>query len=445
VADRYFSLVNAGKTGKLAQRLGLPRPAELRRHSRGAPPATGPVLVIGEGPDAGLLTGRMREWGVDVRCHRRPEEEPAAVILVLTCLRRPEELGEAMLRAGSAMRRLMAGGRVIAVVRAASAADGPAQSAARQGAEVAVRSVARELRGGATANAVVPAGDVPVDAVGVVAAIRFLLSRRSAFMDGQVLHVDSVAGELPQDWELPLSGKTAVVTGAARGIGAETAAVLARDGARVAVVDVPRAGEELAATANRIGGTALQLDITAADAGQRILAHAGARLGQLDIVVHNAGITRDRLLVNMDATHWDQVMAVNIVAPLRVNEQLLGSDVFSSSGRIICLASISGIAGSRGQANYAASKAGVIGMVQATAKELRGGRTINAVAPGFIETDMTARMPLLVREAARRLSSLRQGGLPVDVAEAVAFLASDAAAGINGETVRVCGQSLVGA
>jgi 3-oxoacyl-[acyl-carrier protein] reductase len=310
---------------------------------------------------------------------------------------------------------------------------------------VAVRSVARELRGGATANAVVPAGDVPVDAVGVVAAIRFLLSRRSAFMDGQVLHVDSVAGELPQDWELPLSGKTAVVTGAARGIGAETAAVLARDGARVAVVDVPRAGEELAATANRIGGTALQLDITAADAGQRILAHAGARLGQLDIVVHNAGITRDRLLVNMDATHWDQVMAVNIVAPLRVNEQLLGSDVFSSSGRIICLASISGIAGSRGQANYAASKAGVIGMVQATAKELRGGRTINAVAPGFIETDMTARMPLLVREAARRLSSLRQGGLPVDVAEAVAFLASDAAAGINGETVRVCGQSLVGA
>jgi 3-oxoacyl-[acyl-carrier protein] reductase len=170
------------------------------------------------------------------------------------------------------------------------------------------------------------------------------------------------------------------------------------------------------------------------------------RYGSLDIFVHNAGITRDKLLVNMDEARWNAVMAVNISSQLRINEELLASPVFAEDGRIISLASTSGIAGNRGQSNYAASKAGVIGMVRATASRFDGtGGTINAVAPGFIETDMTAKMPLLMREAARRLSSLQQGGLPVDVAETIAFLASGPAGGINGQVIRVCGQNLVGA
>ncbi|MDQ2625229.1 MAG: SDR family oxidoreductase, partial [Actinomycetota bacterium] len=189
-----------------------------------------------------------------------------------------------------------------------------------------------------------------------------------------------------------------------------------------------------------------QLDITAEDAGERILEHARARYGRLDIVVHNAGVTRDKLLANMRPDQWDLVLGVNIAAQLRINEALLASELFRDSPRIVSLASTSGIAGNRGQTNYAASKGGVIGMVRATGPLLAAhGGTANAVAPGFIETDMTARIPFATREVARRLNSLQQGGQPIDVAEAIAFLASPAAGGINGEVLRVCGQNLVGA
>ena len=237
----------------------------------------------------------------------------------------------------------------------------------------------------------------------------------------------------------------AVVTGAARGIGAAIAATLARDGATVVAVDVPAAGEQLAAVANRVRGTALQLDVTTPDAGTRILEHAMARHGRLDIVVHNAGILRDKLLANMTPDRWGSIIAVNIAAQLRINEQLLTSGDFTNEPRIVALASTSGIAGNRGQTNYAASKGGVIGMVRATAPLLTAfGGTANAVAPGFIETDMTAKIPPVMRQVARRLSSLQQGGQPIDVAETVAFLASPQAGGVVGHVLRVCGQNLVG-
>ena len=170
-----------------------------------------------------------------------------------------------------------------------------------------------------------------------------------------------------------------------------------------------------------------------------------SRYGRLDIVVHNAGITRDKLLANMDNAKWDSVIAVNIASQLRMNEAFLASSDFATNPRIISVASTSGIAGNRGQTNYAASKAGVIGMVRSTAPLLaeRGG-TVNAVAPGFIETDMTAKIPFATREVARRLNSLQQGGRPIDVAEAIAFFAQPAAAGVTANVLRVCGQNLVG-
>jgi len=202
----------------------------------------------------------------------------------------------------------------------------------------------------------------------------------------------------------------------------------------------------LAAVANEVHGTALQLDISREDAGQRIIDHAVERHGHLDIVIHNAGITRDKLLANMDQGRWDAVIAVNIAAQLRINEALLASEHFRNSPRIVSVASTSGIAGNRGQTNYAASKGGVMGMVRATAPLIgTHGGSINAVAPGFIETEMTAKIPFATREIARRLNSLQQGGRPGDVAEAIAFLASDAAGGISGDVLRVCGQNLVGA
>ena len=443
--DTYLHLVNSGTTGTLAKRLGLPRPAVLRRYTPGDPLVDGPVLLLGDGPDADVLAELLDGWDLPVHRHPSPDVRYAAVVLVLTAVDRPDQLAGPVLAAAGPLRTLRSGGRVVTVSRAATADDAPAVAAARQGGDGLLRSIAKELRGGSTGNGVVLTGSVPLTAPSAVGAIRFLLSRRSAFVDGQLLTVDSEAGTLPADWDRPLAGRVAVVTGAARGIGAAVARTLARDGAHVVAVDVPAAGEQLAAVANEVHGTALQLDVTAADAGERILEHARTRYGHLDVMVHNAGITRDKLLVNMSPDRWAAVLAVNLEAQLRINEALLTSGDFTDEPRIVATASTSGIAGNRGQTNYAASKAGVIGMVRATAPLLVPfGGTANAVAPGFVETEMTARIPALTRQVARRLSSLQQGGLPQDVAEAVAFLASPAAGGMVGRTLRVCGQNLVG-
>jgi 3-oxoacyl-[acyl-carrier protein] reductase len=241
--------------------------------------------------------------------------------------------------------------------------------------------------------------------------------------------------------------RVAVVTGAARGIGAAIARVLARDGAHVVAVDVPAAGEQLAQVANEVHGTAVALDVTAADAGPRLARQLVARHGGVDVVVHNAGITRDKLLVNMDADRWSSVMAVNLQAQLDLTAALLATQsALRPDARVVSVSSQSGIAGNRGQTNYAASKAGIIGMVRAWAPEFaERGATINAVAPGFIVTEMTAKMPLGTREVGARLNSLQQGGLPVDVAETIAWLAQPGSSGVNGQVVRVCGQSLLGA
>ncbi|HYS37743.1 MAG TPA: SDR family oxidoreductase, partial [Pseudonocardiaceae bacterium] len=203
---------------------------------------------------------------------------------------------------------------------------------------------------------------------------------------------------------------------------------------------------ELSTVANEVGGEALQLDITAADAPAHLADYFTSRHDGVDIVVHNAGVTRDRKLANMDAGRWDAVLGVNLVGQVRINEALLTKKTLHANGRIIGVSSIAGIAGNTGQTNYGTSKAGVIGMVAAFAPKLaRLGGTVNAVAPGFIETSMTAAVPLFIREAGRRMNAMAQGGLPVDVAETIAWYANPASAGVNGNVVRVCGQSLLGA
>ncbi|TAP43863.1 3-oxoacyl-ACP reductase [Arthrobacter sp. S39] len=446
MTDKYTQFVNRGLGKNVAKKLGLPQPAILRRYQPGQPLITGPILVQGNTAGADALAASLLSWDLDVRRHAVPREKLGAIVLVLDELDGPRDLEGPVLAAASSLRDLAPSARVITVSRPAGSSKNPSQAAARQGVDGFLRSLAQELRAGATGNGILLADGVTATSPSALAAVRFLLSGRSAFVDGQFLTVSSAEGRLPADFAKPLAGKVAVVTGAARGIGAAIARTLHRDGATLVLVDIPAAGDHLAAVANEVHGTALQLDIGREDAGQRIIEHALQRHGHLDIVVHNAGITRDKLLANMDHARWSSVINVNIAAQLRINEALLASEHFRNAPRIVSVASTSGIAGNRGQTNYAASKGGVMGMVRASAPLLaeRGG-TINAVAPGFIETDMTARIPVALREAGRRLNSLRQGGQPTDVAEAIAFLASGAAGGINGGVLRVCGQNMVGA
>jgi len=448
--DVYLDLINRDWAKGVAGRLGLPRPVKLRRYLAAAddrPP--GPVLVVHDASSrqaADAIADTLLGWELDVR--RDAETPPAeggwgAVVAVMAELNTPADLGDPALQVGATLRRLAPHGRILTVSRTWQGVTNPEVAAARRAVDGFTRSLAKELRYGATANGVVLAEGVEIEAPSLTGTLRFLLSARSAYVNGQLLAIDSAAGHLPSDWSRPLAGMVVAITGAGRGIGAATARVMARDGAQIIGIDLPGAGEGLAAVMNEVRGTAVQLDITSDDAPGRIIDLATSRHGQLDVVIHNAGILRDKLLANMRPEQWHELFAVNLQAPLRLTKALVNQ--LGPTPRILSLASTSGIAGNRGQTNYGAAKAGIIGMTEALAAELaqRGG-TANAVAPGFIETDMTASIPPLARQIARRASSLQQGGQPRDVGEALAFLASPQAGGINGQTLRVCGQNLVG-
>ena len=421
MSDRYQSFVGSRPGRVLARRLGLPQPAALRRYERGQPLLAGPALVGGRGRLREQVGGLVDEAAED-----------AASFGALVFDASEGDLREVYEFFHPVVRRLAPSGRLVVLADAE-------RVVVTRALEGFVRSVGKELRGGATAQLVCAS-----DGAELESTLRFLLSARSAYVSGQAIRVGAAVPDAVPDWERPLAGKVAVVTGAARGIGAAIAGVLARDGASVVCVDVPAQGEALAGVANRVGGSSFALDITAEHAPAALSQHVVERHGGVDVMVHNAGITRDRTLARMGEDEWDSVLTVNLLAVQRLNEALLA--VTRRGGRIVCVSSVSGIAGNRGQVNYATSKAGVIGVVEALAPELAARQcTINAVAPGFIETRMTAAMPLVTREAGRRMNSLGQGGLPVDVAETVAWLASPGSAGVNGNVVRVCGQSLIGA
>jgi 3-oxoacyl-[acyl-carrier protein] reductase len=293
MTDKYAQLVNQGLGRNVARKLGLPQPAVLRRYKPGQPLITGPIVVQGASAAADKLAAELLAWDLDVRRHAVPREKLGAIILVLDDVARPEDLEKPVLAAAASLRDLTPGARVLTVSRPASQAGSPAAAAARQGVDGFLRSLAKELRAGATGTGILLAGDVEPTSPSALAAVRFFLSGRSAFVDGQFLTVSSTDGQLPDDFDKPLAGKVAVVTGAARGIGAEIARTLHRDGATLVLVDLPAAGVHLAAVANEVKGTALQLDISREDAGQRIIEHAIQRHRRLDIMIHNAGITRD--------------------------------------------------------------------------------------------------------------------------------------------------------
>ncbi len=247
---------------------------------------------------------------------------------------------------------------------------------------------------------------------------------------------------------MTLNGRVAVVTGASQGIGRACAIELARRGASVALV--ARNQQKLEEVANEVTSAGGRARVTTADIEDEDQIKAAfktivADLGKIDILVNNAGITRDQLILRMKRTDWDAVLNTNLTSAYLCTQQAIGSMLKQRWGRIINVTSIFGQMGQAGQANYAASKAGLIGLTMAVAREL-GSRNItcNAVAPGFIETAMTSVLSEDLKQSALKAIPLGRVGTPEDVAHCVAFLASDEAAYINGHVLNVNGGMLMG-
>ena len=462
------TLYNTGPGRAIARKAGVSDPPKLRR-GPGLPTGT---IALASLPGGGVGAETLRLLGVepvealvDIAQNRTKDDKgrdappsysqrPSALVVDATGIREIAQLELLRRVLRPAMRGLERSGRIIILATDAAYVEGLEAKSVAQGIDGINRTVGKELRGGSTSNLLFLA-DL-ASAEDLSSSVSFLLEGRSAFVDGQAWRVsprkmgDAATAGTQRD--KPFDGRIVVVTGAARGIGAAIARTFHRDGATVVAVDVPAAGESLSAVANELGGSALQLDITTTEAGNRIAQHVASVHGadkKIWAIVHNAGITRDRMLANMDEKLWNSVLEVNLAAQIRINAVLLERDLqggLADAGRIVGIASTSGVAGNKGQTNYAASKAGVMGLVWSMAQELADRPiTVNAVAPGFIETDMTAAIPFVSREIFRRTNSVQQGGQPVDVAETIVYLCEPGSGGVNGQVIRVCGQNLVGA
>ncbi len=466
MSDRYGDFVQSSIGKKVAKNLGLPLPVTLDRFESGQRLVRGSVLVgSASGDDTRVSTSIARilselhadvfvnsndsakdaiaDAGIEAKSSTNSDEKYKVLIFDASNISNADELKQVYEFFHTVARRVEQSGRVVIIGRPPEAIDDIDTALAQRALEGFVKSIGKEFKRGVTAQLIYVAQDAEQN---LDSTLRFFTSARSAYVSGQVVRIGK-GNAVDVDWTQPLGGKTMLVTGASRGIGEAIARVLAREGAHVICLDVPQQQADLQKVASEISGSTLTVDITSDNAGAEI-ADAAQKRGGLDAIIHNAGITRDKTLANMDEQKWDMVININLASIARLNRYLLDNDALKQDARIVCVSSISGIAGNLGQTNYATSKAGVIGLVDATAKQLASsdkGMTINAVAPGFIETQMTEAIPFAIREAGRRMNSMSQGGLPVDVAETIAWLASPASGGLNGNTVRVCGQSLLGA
>ena len=445
MTDRYQSFT-ASPIGKLVvKNLGLPNPTKLERWSEGAPVVDGTVVTGGNGRLGKSLTTALDNLGVASVSNAVEGEKYKALVFDATGIKDPTDLVSLQQFFTPLMRRLRTNPRVVVLGTVPEEADSNSERIAQRALEGFTRSLGKEVGNGGTVNLVYVA---PGAEDTIESTLAFFLSPKSAYVSGQVARLGATGATTAEpvaDPAKPLTGKVVIVTGASRGIGEQIARVLHRDGATVLGIDVPQAASELQAVTREIEGDHLTLDITGKDAPQRIAQHVKQKFGQVYAVVHNAGITRDKKLANMAEDRWSSVIAVNLTAPERITRELLDQGLIEDNGRIVGVSSIAGIAGNVGQTNYAASKAGVIGLVDSFAGELENGITINAVAPGFIITQMTAAVPFATREVGQRMNAMSQGGLPVDVAEAIGWYLSPGSTAVNGNVVRVCGQMMMGA
>lgn len=440
MTDRYARFAQS-RVGRLVVRgIGLPDPPRLRRYQPGQLEFTGPVVLGGRGRVTWPVTevlDRLKVGATGEAPH------PAAAVFDATGISESAGLRGLYDFFRPVVRSVRAGGRLVVLATPPESCGQAREATAQRALEGFVRSLGREVGSGVTVHLVqvVPGAEDAIEST-----LRFLLSPRSAFLSGQVFRIGPAVVRPPCDPHRPLAGNVAIVTGAARGIGAAIARVLARDGAKVALLDLPSAGQRLAQLSNELRGTAIQLDLTAEDAPDRLGKWVSDRHGQVSIFVHNASIARHQRLGRMKPAQWDDVLAVNLAAPERIDEILLENNLITDHGRLIAISSVTGVAGNPGQTNYSTSQAGLIGHVRALAGAVAmRGITVNAVLPGLVEGAKSKPISQVNWLTARRLNSLAQRGLPADVAETVAWLAQPASGGVSAAAVRVCGQSVVGA
>jgi 3-oxoacyl-[acyl-carrier protein] reductase len=472
--DLYLELAQSQVGRSIFQAFNLPKPPQLfRSPERSLNVPRGQVLIAGLKNNFALksIVTALSHDSIKL-CTLKPKKDLAALyssharavpnqaieqlsftensnhriksyVFDATGLKHPDELKALYSFFSRTIKSLKKNGHIIVIATHPSSGDGVNEAALSGALEGFVKSLAKEVgKKGANCNLIRVGKGTERQ---LQSSLYYFLSDKSAYVTGQSLNL--VRGRaLPRkiNWEQPLKGKYALVTGAAQGIGAETARVLARDGACVVCLDIPANEATLKKIADSIGGHALTQDLGAPDACDILVSTLASQLGVIDIVVHNAGITRDKTLAKMPPHFWEQVLDINLGKIMQINASLFEKKVLSDRARIVCISSISGIAGNFGQTNYATSKAGVAAYVEKISTLLADGRTINAIAPGFIETDMTKNIPPVTRQIGRRSNSFAQGGEPLDVAEAVSLFCHPASQALNGNVLRVCGQSILG-
>jgi 3-oxoacyl-[acyl-carrier protein] reductase len=440
MSDKYQSFTQSAIGKVLVKNLGLPNPTKLQRYAAGDPLVKGTVLTGGRGRLAESLSGLLGELDITSTDTAAAGTKFKGLVFDATGLTSTSDLVALQEFFTPVLRSLESNPRVVVIGTPPEQVKGR-ERVAQRALEGFTRSLGKEIGKGGTVQLVYVAEGFEGS---LLSTLAFLLSPKSAYVSGQVVRIgtkNASPAAAQVDQKLPLTGKVALVTGAARGIGEEIAKVLQRDGATVVGLDIPPSEEDL----KKVTPDYITADITADDAPATIASYLQEKFGGVDIVVHNAGVTLDKLLRNQKADRFGTVLEINISAPERITAELLEQKLIRPNGRIIGVSSIAGIAGNVGQTSYGASKAAVIGFVDSLAEELPDGITVNAVAPGFIITQMTAAVPFATREVGQRLNAMAQGGLPVDVAETIAWYASPASTGVNGNVVRVCGQMMLGA
>lgn len=427
----------------LMSAVGVKTPHPIKRYEGEVPWVKECVLLAHRASDA--LNKVLAEAQIQHQVFENAVNDPCGALLFdATELETIEQLEALKTFFSQATKRLPVSGRIVILGKSPTTWSSLEQAAIMDALNGFTRAYAKEVGPkGITVNLVYVEGCINAS---LSTPLCFLLSHKSSYITGQPIYINhlQVLPDQTAEWQAPLAGQLALVTGAAQGIGAAIAQTLRRDGATIIGLDVPNAKVTLDDTMANLQGQSLTTDITSPRAFEDIENALNGR--KLDILVHNAGVTRDKTLAKMPEHFWKMTLDINLNAPIQITRALERHHHLSEHARVICISSISGIAGNVGQTNYAASKSGIAGFVRQQAQLWNDtGKTINAIAPGFIETQMTDQIPFVTREMGRRMNSLSQGGQPQDVAEGVALFAQPSSYGLNGQLLRVCGQSLIGA